>query len=630
MLGGMRWIVLLTLLIGCPLEGEDPTLGPKVLHAIDGGFWDSPLPSQHRFADGLDLSGFPNPDDVGFVNDLKGMGPLWGAGTSSAITFRLEQAVEEEALPSFARSVEPGSAIFLIGLEGDDLGVRLPIDVHYEVDAGPFGAPNLLSLLPLQGRPMRPGSRYAAVITRSLTSLGGERFGHNPALLELAGAAEAAEQLAVWGLPTEEIAGLAVFTTQDPRAQLQAVLEDLRSRAVPEPTEPWTQVESFDDYCALRSMLDMPNYQQGEPPFETEGGTWAWDGDAPIWQGDEPSRIFVTVPRGPMPAGGWPTVVFVRTGGGGDRPLIDRGVRDEDGLVAIPGSGLARDFAAAGFAGVQVDGPHGGPRNATGGDEQFLMFNVSNPGAMRDNVRQSAVELARLPDVLEGLSLPNCDGSPLELDTSKLALFGHSMGATIGPLVVGAEPRYGAMILSGAGGSWIHNIVHKLSPLDVRPLAEAMLGYPQRGRSLHEHDPSLSLLQWAGESADPPVWGADVQAAGTHVLMEQGIVDTYILPPMANAASLSLGLVLAGGSLDAEDERLADLVPLAELLPLVGGAEVSLPFAGKAATRAVVQSLEDPIEDGHEVVFQLEEPRARVRCFLEGFAVGDVPSVGCP
>ena len=609
----MRWLLILALIVGCTSPDEDPTVGPHVLHDRDGGFWDAPLPSDHRFEDGLDLSGFPNPDGVGFVSDLVAMGHglLAGAGTTSAITFRLEAAVDDAALPSFHASVEPGSPVFLIGLDGEDRGVRVPIDVHYEVDGGPFGAPDLLTLLPLQGRPLRPGSRYAAVVTRELRSLGGQRFGHEPAMLDL-GAQDAAEQLAVWGLPTEEIAGLAAFTTQDPRAELRAVLEDLRQQPLPEPLEAWEETDAFDDYCVVRSSLAMPSYQGGEPPFETEGGTWLWEGGAPLRQGHEDARIFVTLPRGPTPAGGWPTVVFVRTGGGGDRPLIDRGVRDADGLVAIPGSGLARDFAAAGYAGVQVDGPHGGLRNVTGGDEQFLMFNVSNPGAMRDNVRQSAVELARLPDVLEALTLPACDGSAAALDTSDLALFGHSMGATIGPLVVGAEPRYRTLILSGAGGSWIHNIVHKLSPLDVRPLAEAMLQYPQRGRSLHEHDPALSLLQWAGESADPPVWGADLE--GTRVLMEQGIVDTYILPPMANAASLSLGLDLIGESLDAGEPRLAEFTALEELLGLVG----SGPGSWGESERVVVQSLQDPIEDGHEVVFQLLEPRARVRCLLGG------------
>jgi hypothetical protein len=35
--------------------------------------------------------------------------------------------------------------------------------------------------------------------------------------------------------------------------------------------------------------------------------------------------------------------------------------------------------AAAGWGGLSIDGPHGGLRNVSNGDEQFLMFNVTNP-----------------------------------------------------------------------------------------------------------------------------------------------------------------------------------------------------------------------------------------------------------
>ena len=86
-----------------------------------------------------------------------------------------------------------------------------------------------------------------------------------------------------------------------------------------------------------------------------------------------------------MPEAGYPLVVFVRTGAGRERPLVDRGVWDEDGELIEAGSGPARNFAAAGFAGISVDGPHGGLRNVTGGDEQFLVYNLGNPAATRDN-----------------------------------------------------------------------------------------------------------------------------------------------------------------------------------------------------------------------------------------------------
>ena len=635
----MRWILLIFPLLGCSSEvppfEEDPTQGRHVRMDFEGGgFWDAPLPSSHRWVDGaVDLSGFPNPDGVALVDDLLLLanGELQGAGTTSAITFRLEAPPDEDSLPDLRGSLEPGASVYLVGVMPDspDYGARVPVDVAYTGNGAPFGDTDLLSLLPLQGRPLLPATAYAAVVTRGLLDRGGQPFGHSPVLDGAPlppGYREALEELAALGVAATDIAGLAAFTTQDPQAELRALAADLRAR--PAPTlSPFVAAEAFDDYCVFEATLPMPVYQQGEPPFDGEGGTFAWDGDVPLAQGTELARAVLTIPRSPMPAEGWPVAYFVRTGGGGDRPLVNRGVRDADGL-AEAGSGYARDFAAVGFAGLSIDGPHGGLRNITGRDEQFLMFNISNPGAMRDNVRQSALELILVPELLEPLQALDCEGGVATFDPQHLALFGHSMGATIGPLTLALEPRFGAAVFSGGGGSWIHNVVHKQSPLEVRPLAEAMLRYADYGRSLGQDDPVLSLLQWAGESADPPVWGVSIREYGTHVLMLQGIVDTYILPPMANALSLSLGLDLAGPPEDEGDPRLAEYRSLSELIDLGGGAAVDLPYAPSSGrSGVVVQHTEDGVEDGHEVAFQRLEARRQVRCFLADYAADRVPRV---
>src|SRR5215468_249240 len=116
--------------------------------------------------------------------------------------------------------------------------------------------------------------------------------------------------------------------------------------------------------------------------------------------------MVVTVPRAPMPANGFPLVTLVRAGAGGDRPLVDRGVQGmTGGPPLVPGSGPAQEFTRVGYAGVQVDGPLGGLRNITHGDEQFLIFNVFNIAALRDNIRESALELAVFSAVLDTLHI---------------------------------------------------------------------------------------------------------------------------------------------------------------------------------------------------------------------------------
>src|SRR5262249_39679678 len=158
-------------------------------------------------------------------------------------------------------------------------------------------------------------------------------------------------------------------------------------------------------------------------------------------------------------------------------------------------SGPAMHFAQVGFAGVEIDGPLGGMRNTTGGDEQFLIFNFMNAAALRDNIRQSALELALLSRQLETISFPvtGCMGTtgPARFASSRLAIMGHSMGAWIAPLVLSSQPAYRAAVLSGAGASYIANVMDKIKPVHVRPIAEILLDYSVIGRELDAHDPAL-------------------------------------------------------------------------------------------------------------------------------------------
>lgn len=386
----------------------------------------------------------------------------------------------------------------------------------------------------------------------------------------------------------------------------------------------------------------MPVYQEGTAPFATEGGRWRGVPAPETAVGRETARVFVTLPRTPMPAGGYPTVLFVRTGGGGDRPLIDRGVRTAPGGPAPEaGTGLAADFAAVGFAAITWDGPHGGPRNVSQGDEQFLMFNVGNLGALRDNVRQSALEAALLAEVLPTLRVDasSCQhpGGALpadaRFDPAHLALFGHSMGASIAPLAAAASHRFGAVLLSGAGGSYIANVLYKQRPLPVRLAAEALLGYPGTGRSLRDDDPALTVLQWALDMADvgPFAEALGRRPGGPHVFMQQGIVDRYILPPIANTLSLAWSLDLTGPSLDGEHAQLMAFDPFERLAPFVGATRVAGSLRGNRAagtqTRALRQYLEDGVEDGHEVAFQRADARRDLRCFLRSWLQEGVPGV---
>ena len=151
--------------------------------------------------------------------------------------------------------------------------------------------------------------------------------------------------------------GLAVFETGDPVAQLVRARETFLESGSPSFTTFEAQ-EVFDDFCVYEAQVDVPTYQAGTPPFMNEGGGFRFDEEGhPIRQGTETARVVVTLPRSAMPEAGYPLTFFVRTGGGGDRPLVDRGFRPvAGGPAGTPGTGPALHLARAGVAGPAEPG----------------------------------------------------------------------------------------------------------------------------------------------------------------------------------------------------------------------------------------------------------------------------------
>jgi len=637
------WWVALVLLAAC----DDSTRGPHVLMdpARTTSYWDAPFPDDGlRAGAGVDLGGFPNPGDAPSVETLRGLlADNDGFALSGGVFFQISEPLDDSLLPGIADSVGEASPAFVIDLE---TGARSPLEVSFAAEASQYGAPNLLTLLPLQGVPLRPKTRYAAVVTTALRTAEGEPLAPATADETARWSAELA-MLEAHGVDPAAIAGVTVFTTGDPAAQLAKVRAAVLARPLPVIDAPLSRTELFADYCVYETTIGMPDYQSGTPPFSTEGGTWQYDATgAPIVQRTSTSTLVVTVPRAAPPGAGFPLVVFVRAGGGGDRPLVDRGQHAVAGGPAIEaGEGPARYLARAGFAGLQVDGPLGGRRNLTMGDEQFLLFNVSNIAAMRDNVRENALELDVIAHVATTLHLDASDCPPaggvgagpadVAFDQTRFALMGHSNGAWISPLAAAHEPLFRALLLSGAGGSWIANILYKKKPLAPYGVIASLL----RVFELRADDPVMTLAQWALEPADPQVYGASIVRAAPagnprHVLIAQGMVDNYILPRIANATNLSFGLDLAGPELDtAADPRLADQLALGPLLPLIGRRVIGLPatanvsVGGRAVTAVVVHRPEDGLEDGHEAMFQTDAPKHAYQCFLASWLQAGTPTV---
>ena len=631
----LRSAALLLPLLAC---GKDHPVhhGPHVLAdwSRATGLYAAPFPSDDLGA-AMSATQFPDPPHAGMVEQARALvGEDGGFSTTSGVYFQLSDAIDPSQLPDVAGSVSTTSIVQLIRVDATLGSIRVPGEVTFTPAAGTYGAPNLVSFVPLAGTPLLPGARYAAVILTDLKTTAGLPF--EPANSDdLAPFSDVLPAIAAKGIDQSRIAGLTVFTVGDPTAGLARGRHAALNHTQPVPGA-FTLTDTFTDFCVYHATIAMPDFQTGTPPFDTAGGTW--DGANPSWQRDEMANLVVTIPRTTPPAAGFPLVVYVRAGDEGDRPLVDRGQQATAGGAPIEtGEGPARYFARAGFAGLQVDGPLGGMRNPSGpgADEDALIFNLHNLGAVRDTLRESAIELDVMAHVATTMHLAATDclaagtsnpgPADVSFDQGHVAIMGHGTGAWIAALAVAEEPIYKAMILSGAGGSFAQTFLWKQKPAPVLPTIEAAVQETQMSGS----DPVLGFVQWALEPADPQVYTRTFQARAGDVLMIQGVVDNFALPNIANATSLSLGLQLAGTELDTgSDPRLAGQRALGPLLTLAGASTVTLPYPGTAAgTRAVVQVAEDGIEDGHEVVFQVDAPKHQYQCYLASWIKSGQPTV---
>ena len=640
-------------------------------HTRANGFYGAPFPSDTLVqANGhVDLTGYPNPYGADLVR--AGVELLSGDARGFALTggvfFSFTDALDPAGVVTLQASTAADVPFILtpVDAQAPGAGQRHLVEAAFQLDAGPQGTRNMLTLLPVQGMPLAPATTYVAAVLRTLRDADGHPLvasstvaallsGNTVAGLSAAHVAKwraGLEALGRMGVAAQDVAGMTVFTTDDPVARMASARADALALGTPRLTQTWRLTDAFDQFCVWEARVGLPVFQQGTPPYTNSGGAWAMDAAGHlVRQTTEEARLWVSLPRAQAPAAGWPLVMMVRTGGGADRPLMDRGLRDAQGQ-STPGTGPATFVTSAGFAGLTWDGALGGIRNRTGGDEQFLVFNVFNPPALRDNLRQTALEAILLANSLESYALDpsGCGGAAaapgatsVGFDTTRVALAGHSMGASIAPLAMAVEPLFSALVLSGAGGSWLENVMYKIKPLTVRPAIEILLSYTEENRQLVSTDPALTLVQWGAEDADAQVFAPAIikdlrfRTQGAHVLMVQGIVDHYILPNIANALSVPLGLDLAGPALDAQNPELQNQRSLAEMLSWVGRSPQAFPVsqnvttAAGPVTAAVVQLPEDGVEDGHEVFFQRPESGPLLACFLSTWRQG-APVVGtCP
>jgi hypothetical protein len=633
--------------VACETETASPVAAyfrvPRGARQDDGDFFRLPFPNDVRMKNARpDLTGFPTPgaDLLGFdlvdrwARYLEQTGTGWSAYPT--VTFRFSGEIDFDSLKikGATRWVD------ITPENGNDLGHNWSGTTGRTA----YVCPNHLSFRPQAGAPLKAGHKYAVFMTNLAKAKDGSAIQVAPDLAAILGATDpggalsaayaAYAPLRTWATAKTfdlgTIVDVAVFTvgnhddiakklaTAVTAAPAPTATSWVRCGDAPSPCSQATEGRScpagpdpaFDE---LHALVTLPRFQQGNLPFTepSDGGDLVLDPTSgqPIPQGSVEACLSLTVPKGTLPTGGWPLVIYAHGTGGSFRSHVTEGIATR--LADIEGKKIA-------VLGIDQVG-HGPRRGASTAEPQNVFFNFTNPRAARGNVLQGAADQMALVRFAKGLTLPaGTSPTHAEVRFGKVAFWGHSQGATEGsiamPYVAGASVP--GVIFSGVGGSLIDSLLSKKSPVNLAAIAPAILSeLPQNVNAAH---PALAMFQNAIDPADPLDHAAAITGfAGfeRHVFVPYGQGDTYS-PPITQlnyVAAANLAVATPPASVTKPD----DLLRNPQALPIKANS--------KGSYTAVVRQYAPSGYDGHFVVFRDADAQANAHRFIVDVLTGTAP-----
>jgi hypothetical protein len=610
-----------------------------------------PFPSDLRLLDDgrIDFTNFPNKRNLPIVRDLlSSAAERAGFPTMPIAWFRFTGIVPDHAVDRVF-TADAASAALLVDIDpdSDERGALFPL-VAQTLPVDPFAGEGLVSLAPRPGVVLRAGTRYAFVLQKTFAP----GVSTPPAFGELVrggGPATAKDLYApLWtvldelDIADDDLLVATVFTTGDEIAMMRTRSEAVRAQhdvTIDGLALDTAHGVNHPDVCVLAGTVTMPQFQKGEAPYSTEG-RFAFDASgAPISQGTLAVPIRITIPKGAMPASGWPLWQYVHGSGGSSFDLVDEGYNTtpESGPMAGEGPGVVvgrRGIAAAATA-MPVN-----PERLPGADAQAYL-NFNNLAAMPYTFQQGVFEQRLLLDALLELRvtpamLAGCgattgatDG---RFDPATVTLGGHSMGGMYTNMIGAIEPRFGALTPFGAGGFWNVFILDTELIANVDTLLAGILGID--GETLTFMHPVLGVLGIGWEVAEP---GASMARLAQrpleglperHVYQPIGQGDRYFPETILDAAALAYGNSEAGEKVWPGTQDALAMQGLEGMLEYP--VRENRQNAGIRTTSVVVQYADGGIADGHQIYRQLPAVRYQYSCFLATYLRDGVPTVPAP
>ncbi len=614
-------------------------------------FWALPMPSElRRQADGtFNLERWPgqrSPLVNGWLASIDARVDGWGVNAGAF--FPLSADLDVATLPqSPAASLLPEASVFFVDVTkgSKDYGRRFPLELTFQADAAPYRPAHLLSVTPVAGFVRRAKTTYAVVVTDAVKDTTGQPVGASPAFFAALEKTKDASPEAIAALAPlrafldetradrRRVVGATVFTTIDPMASLTRLSAWVETLPPPTLEVPFTRLEAFPRYTLFTGRHRVPHVQSGDKPGRGHI-TWNADGLTPEQRGTQSVRLSVSIPAGPMPAAGWPLMLYLHGSGGEFREGMDRGplspttTRDKQGEPP-PGSGPADWLARQGIAVMGFDFPLHGDRESPPDTTGRMLYDVfGDIDSSIDNMQVAAMEVQVLTRLLAtGVTVTTPTG-PARFDLSRLTAMGHSMGSTIGIPVATVDPRIQAYVFSGAGGLLTEIATSTTYPVKLKDLVGQLLGF-EGTQTVDRAHPLLHAFQSLWDFTDPsakaihvarePLPGKSAHPA----LQPQGITDGYFHPWAQTSVAVALGVTHVGQDLAG---------PMVDTLKLDGrptGAAYPLAKNVNGVTVGLSQ-VEVPFELGHYVVFDRPDVQHQVTCFLTGVGSDEGPTVVAP
>ena len=588
-----------------------------------GEFYRLPYPNDGAIINGrIELTTHTNP---GVLNDA--LGNLTGAyltyignemkgfGTQSGVYFRMSHKPDWDSIETdetaYIVNIDPASA---------EYGKMHSIGYAGNTAAQMYICSNWLALRPREGRPLSPGTTYAAVLTQGVKDREGNSLNQEPQFSQmLSGVAPPpGRTLVAWnayaplrnwvgtqGIDSKKIAVATVFTTQRftvlPRLRLQ-----VRNEALPTLLGNALVIHSTGNaYTHYTGTVSVPFYQNGVRPFFDTGGGFQFDANGfPIRVSNDNVPFALTVPTGEPPAAGWPIFLYAHGTDGSESSFIDNGIAErmaQSGVAVISMLQVQHGIRRGIPAGMETEETQPG----------MLFYNLRNPYAAIGNNFQAAVDYFQLVRLVENFAAVTHTEIPF--DIRKVYYFGHSQGTQGQYLAAVHEPLIKGIVLSGAGGYLTESMLHKKQPFDMKVIMQYLLMDPYVDKS----HPVLSLIQAAMEQVDPvnhsPAAFKNQWPGMTYpardLFMAYGIGDSYA--PESTQYALARSLVLNMDVVD-KDHEVSGLSNI-DKYPYTGNRTVD----GTLITTVGMQYRPDGDYDAHFVLFRNSDAINQLAHFVE-------------